>query len=285
MKKTLFILLVVLLLPGCVETIAIRTVGGIMDYGFEAFNEEADLQLAHEALGSNLKLIEALIKGDPKNQKLLLLAAQGYNAYALAFAEDDSVERARMFYLRAKEYSLRILNRNARFRDAHQKSPDEFQAMLRTMSKSDVPAIFWTAFAAASYVNICLTDLEAMADVPKIIAMMEFVIANEPTYYYGGAYLALGSIEATKPPALGGRPEKAKEYFEKAIAASNGKFLLATVYYAKTYAVQVQDQELFLSLLKKVEEASPDILPEARLPNSVAKHKARVLSTRVNELF
>jgi tetratricopeptide (TPR) repeat protein len=256
-----------------------------MDYGFESFNEESDLQLAHEALGSNLKLIEALIKGDPQNQKLLLLAAQGYNAYALAFAEDDSVERARLFYLRAREYSLRILNQNDRFRAAFQQSPDELQAMLRTMSKSDVPAIFWTAFAAASYVNISLTDLQAMADVPKIIAMMEFVIANDPGYYYGGAYLVLGSIEATKPPMLGGKPEKAREYFEKALASSKGKFLMANVYYAKTYAVQVQDQDLFLSLLNKVEEASPDLLPEARLPNAVAKKKARALSLKVNDLF
>ncbi len=86
-------------LQGCVQTLAIRTMGGIMDYGLEAFNEEGDLKLAEDALGSNLKLVEALIKGDPENKKLLLMASQGFNAYALAFAEDDSVERARTFYL------------------------------------------------------------------------------------------------------------------------------------------------------------------------------------------
>jgi hypothetical protein len=49
--------------------------------------------------------------------------------------------------------------------------------------------------------------------------------------------------------------------------------------------VQVQDQQLFESLLKQVEDASLDILPEARLPNVVAKQKARRLLSQVTELF
>jgi hypothetical protein len=57
------------------------------------------------------------------------------------------------------------------------------------------------------------------------------------------------------------------------------------IYYAKTYAVQQQDQELFESLLKNVDDASLDILPEARLPNAVAKKKAKFLHERLNELF
>ena len=91
MKQLLVIVPFVFLLEGCIQTLAVRSMGGIMDYGFEAFNEESDLQLAQAALASNLKLIEALIKADPENEKFLLYAAQGYNAYGLGFAEDDSV--------------------------------------------------------------------------------------------------------------------------------------------------------------------------------------------------
>src|SRR5574341_695458 len=112
--KFQFILATVsLIFSGCFQAIAIQTMAGIMDYGFEAFNEESDTELAKEALGSNLKLIEALIKGDPENEKLLLYASQGYNAYALAFVEDDSVERARPLYLRARDFGLRILAENS----------------------------------------------------------------------------------------------------------------------------------------------------------------------------
>jgi hypothetical protein len=284
MKKLVF-LLIPLLLQGCIQTMAIRTMGGIMDYGLEAFNEEGDLRLAEGALGSNLKLVEALIKGDPQNTKLLLMASQGFNAYALAFAEDDSIERARMFYLRGRDYAMRVLNQNQKVREALDKDVPALQAALATLTKEDVPAVFWTAFGWGSYINVTRSDVGVVADLPKVLAMMEFVRQTDPTFYYGGPYLILGSIEGSVPQVLGGKPEKAKEYFERALSVSGGRFLLTYVYYAKVYAVQTQNQELFESLLKKVDDASPDILPEARLSNAVAKKKARLLREHMNDLF
>jgi len=284
MKKLAF-LLSALLLQGCIQTMAIRTMGGIMDYGLESFNEEGDLKLAEGALGSNLKLVEALIKGDPENTKLLLMAAQGFNAYALAFAEDDSIERARVFYLRGRDYALRVLMQNPKIKESLGKDVPAFQAALQTLSKDDVPALFWTAFGWGSYINISRSDLGAIADLPKVLAMMEFVRQKDPTYYHGGPYLILGSIEGSMPQALGGKPEKAKEYFERALEVNGGKFLLTYVYYAKTYAVQMQDQALFESLLKKVDDAPDDILPEARLSNAIAKRKAKLLREHMNDIF
>lgn len=285
MTKLFGIFLGATILAGCVQTMAIRTMGGIMDFGLESFNEEGDLQLAGSALGSNLKLVEALIKGDPANEKLLLMAAQGFNAYALAFAEDDSIERARVFYLRGRDYALRVLFHNRTIREALDKDVAALQSALKTLSAEDVPAVFWTAFGWGSYINISRSDIGAVADLPKVLAMLEFVRDKNPEYYHGGPYLILGSIEGSIPRVLGGKPERAKEYFERALAVNGGKFLLTYVYYARTYAVQEQDQELFESLLKKVDEASLDILPEARLSNAIAKKKAKLLRSRINDLF
>jgi hypothetical protein len=165
------------------------------------------------------------------------------------------------------------------------KDLDSFRAALQALSNDDVPAVFWTAFGWGGYINITRTDVGAVADLPKVTAMMEFVRHRDSTYYFGGPYLFLGSFEGSLPKALGGRPEKSKEYFERALGVNGGKFLMTYVYYAKTYAVQQQDQELFESLLKKVDEASLDVLPEARLANAAAKKKARLLLARVNDLF
>ena len=38
-------------------------------------------------------------------------------------------------------------------------------------------------------------------------------------------------------------------------------------------------------MLTKVDEASTEVLPEARLPNAVAKRKARLLRDRIGEFF
>ena len=163
-------------MQGCVQTIAIRTVGGIMEYGFEAFNEESDLDLAREGLSGNLKLLEALIKGDPDNEQLLLFAAQGYSAYALAFAEDDSVERARPIYLRARDYAFRILDQRSGFKNARKGSLEELRTAVSALSKDDVPAVFWAAFSWGSYINITREDAIVMADLSKVDALMDFVL-------------------------------------------------------------------------------------------------------------
>jgi tetratricopeptide (TPR) repeat protein len=285
MRIRLGILSAALVLQGCIQTIAIRTMSGIMDNGIRAYFRESDLDFAREGMAGNLKLMEALVDGDPDNEHLLLLAAQGYGSYALAFAEDDSVERARVFYRRGRDYGLRILRHNKALSDALGGDLMSFEEALRGCSREDAPAVFWTAFSWGGYINISRSDLEAMADLSKVLAMMQFVAREDPEYYYGGAHLFLGAINGSMPPMLGGKPELAREHFDKAIEISGGKFLMSYVYYAKTYAVQIQDQDLFESLLSKVENASIDILPEARLPNAVAKRKAALLRDHREELF
>ncbi|MEX0602137.1 MAG: TRAP transporter TatT component family protein, partial [Bacteroidota bacterium] len=230
MKRLFLPFTAVVLFAGCVQTIAIRTMGGILDYGLEAFNEESDLQLAKESLGSNLKLTEALVKGDPENADLLLLLAQGYSSYALAFVEDEDIPRARMFYLRGRDYGLRILRQERGFRMVESGDLETFERALDRLSKDDVPAVFWTAFAWGSYINITRTDIEAFAALPRVNAMMAFVLKHDPSYYYGGAHTYFGSIIASTPAVLGGKPEIAKEHFEKAMSMTGGKFLTVHLY-------------------------------------------------------
>ena len=180
---------------------------------------------------------------------------------------------------------MRVLMNNPWFKEALDGDITAFREAVKTFSKDDVPAVFWTAMSWGSYVNITRTDVAGLADLSKVQALIEIVAEKNPSFYYGGAYLFLGTIEGSTPKALGGNPQKAKEYFEKGLTINGGKFLMTQLYYAKTYAVATQDQSLFESLLKQVEEASPDILPEARLANMVAKQKARRLLARENELF
>jgi len=278
-------LLLALIFPGCIQSIAIHSVGGILDFGFQAFNEESDLEIGRSALASNLKLVEALIKADPGNEKLMLYAAQGFDAYALAFAEDDSAQRARALYARAKEYGLEALEKRGVPRAKVDGDEAGLRQALGELSIDDVPAVFWTALSWGSYINVSRDQTSAVADLPNVKAMMEFVMSKDSTYYYGGAPLFFGTVEAITPQALGGKPERARDFFERALAINGGKFLLTYVYYAKTYCVQTLHQEMFDSLLNKVDQASIDVLPEARFANAVAKQKSKALRARESELF
>jgi tetratricopeptide (TPR) repeat protein len=267
------------------QTLAIRSTGSILDYCMEAINEESDLQIAEQSIASDLKLLEGLIKGDPENDHLLLLASQGYCSYALGFAEDQDKERARMFYGRCRDFGLRILHKNTKFAEAFEKDLSEFKTALPTFSKDDVPALFWTASGWGNYISLNFGDTDALADLPKVEAMMSFVLEKDQTYYYAGPHLFFGTILGSIPKMFGGDPQKAKGHFEKCLALNEGKFLMTYVFYAKTYAVQMQDRELFETLLRKVEAASPDILPEQRLANMIAKEKAGLLLKNIDEYF
>lgn len=270
---------------GLLQTVAVKSTAGILDEGMTAVFEESDLTLAGQAIASDLKLLEALHKSDPGNDHILVMLTQAYAGYALGFVEGQDPDRAKMFYARARDYGLEVLKKNKDFDRAFGEDPATFARGVSAFSDDDIPAIFWTSNAWAGLINLSIGDPEALGDLYKVNAMMEFVLKHDERFFYGSAHLYFGTILATTPKALGGSPEKAKEHFEKCLSIGEGKFLLPYVYYAKSYAVQVQDSTLFRSLLKTVEDASIDILPEQRLVNAIAKEKAKALLAKMPDLF
>ena len=287
MKTIIYLWSVVLIFAfsGCFQQIAINSMGGIMDNGFVVINEEQDLDIAEKSIASNLKLLETILRSDPDNDHFLLLASIGYSSYALGFVEDESIDRSRLFYLRGKDYGMKILLHNKRFADALTKGPDQFTRALASFSQDDVPALFWTAVGWGSYINVSLTDPSAIADLQKVEAMMKFVVHHDPTYYYGGAHFFLGTLAGTRPKLFGGNSDTSRMHFEECLHINKGKFLLTYIFYARSYAVQTQNREFFESCLTTVDTTSIDVLPEARLSNAVAKRKAKLLRANIDQLF
>jgi tetratricopeptide (TPR) repeat protein len=270
---------------GCVKDIAVSTVGAIVDDGFEAFTEEQDLAFAEQALPANIKLLDVMLKNDPENARLLRLGSEGYNSYALAFLEDTDPERARAFYRRGKEYGMRILRRDASWARALDGTLEDLTGRLAEADQGDVPALFWTAFGWGSEIYLSLTSPDAIADLPKAEALMDFVARTDSTYYYAGADLFLGTLYGSRPKMLGGDLEKSRRHFDRALRLNGGRFLMTYVYYARSVAVQSLDEALFDELLAKVDTASLEILPKARLANQVAKRKSELLKSRKSDLF
>ncbi len=285
MKLASYVIVLAFLFTGCIQQIAISSLGSIIDSGFVVLNEEQDLDIAEKSIASNLKLLETIIKTDPDNEHYLFLASQGYASYALGFVEDNSIERARIFYLRSRDYGMRLLSRRRSFAGVEEKNVDNMHAALSTLSKDDVPAVFWTAIGWGSYISLSLTDPAALADLPKVEAMMKFVFEKDSAYFYGGAHFFLGTLYGSRSEILGGDPDASQRHFEQCLNINDGKFLMTYVYYARSYAVQTQNQELFERCLSTVDSASINILPQARLSNAIAKKKAQLLRAKIEELF
>ncbi len=271
---------------GCSLTqLTIGATSGIIDGGFKAINRETDLDIAAQAIPADLKLLDGLIIEAPNNEKLLLLGAQGYTSYALGFVEDSSKERASVFYLRARDYGLRILFENEDFKKHFNGDLQDFTNSLDEFGDDDVPAIFWTANAWGNYVNLNRDNVDALAQLPKVEAMMKFVLKHDQSFFYGGAHLFFGTILGSLPAMFGGDTVAAREHFEKAIQIADGKFLMAYFYYAKSYAVMTQNKELFESLLHKVIDAPANLLPDQNLANEIAKQKAEALLKQESDYF
>ncbi len=261
-----------LFFQGCsLKSVALKSTTGLLDKGIEAFYEEPDPQFARESMSAQLKFLEILLKNDPENKKLLLYLSQGFGGYAFLFLEDQDPERAKIFYQRGRDYGLKLLG----------KKVDD----LKVAAPADVPALFWTAYCWGGWANLSRTDPQALADLPKVEAMMLKVSELSPDYFYRGADLFLGSYYGSKPKMFGGNLEKSKAYFERALAATKGKFMMAEVLYARYYAVPSQDKESFKVFLKRVEAADPGTLPAQRLSNAVAREKAKKLLEKIDELF
>jgi hypothetical protein len=162
---------------------------------------------------------------------------------------------------------------------------DSLRAVLRTTDAEMVPAVFWTAFGLGGYVNLSLSDPDALAMLPGVEAMMEHVARVDSSFYHGGADIFLGALFGTRPKMLGGDTERATKHFERALRINGGRFLLTHVYYARSVALQTLNEPLFDELLLTVENTSADAQPSIRLPNTIAKEKARYLRDRKGEYF
>jgi len=282
----IIIFISLLLVAGCsLQKLTIRAIHPVIENSLEALFEEGDLQIARSAIEADLKLLDGLLKTDPENRKLLFVATQGYTSYALGFAEDESIERARYFYLRARDYGLQLLKKDNALARALSSDLEHFQTALKKLKQEQVPEIFWTANAWGNWINLSMTNPDALADLPRVQSLMERVLELDEGYFYGGAHLFLGTINMVKPMIMGGNPDRAKQHFKRCLHFCQDQFLLPYVYYARYYAVRTLDEELFQTLLDKVQSTSLDILPEQRLPNAIAKHKAQLLLAQKSELF
>ena len=286
MKLKILGIFLILILSGCFPSkrIGIATVGLIMEDINKASYKSENLEIIREGTPTYLMLIDGLIEAYPENKRLLIAGAEAYSSYTFAFIEEKDKHLAKQMYKKGRDYGLRALSKNKKFRDAFNKPLDEFNKALASFSKNDVPALFWTANCWASFINLSQDSIEALADIPKVVNIMKRVLALNERFYYGGAHLFF-AIYYTRSHALGGDLNKAAFHFKRASEISEGKFLMGYVLYAKYYARQVFDKALFVSTLKKVMETRADILPELTLANTLAKEKAKILLEHVDHYF
>lgn len=265
--------------------LTVASVGILLEDVGRASAKQTDPALVREGTPAYLMLLDGLIEAYPKEKRLLLAGAEAYCSYAGAFSDEDNPEAVARLYLRGKQYALRAMRRHQEFLAILAQPYGELEKYVIGFSQRDVPALFWFSSCWAGWISVSTDSVEAVADLPRVVLLMERIIELDERYHYGGAHLFMGIYKSARPKAYGGEPEAARRHFERAIEISKGDLLMAYVYYAEHYAKKTFQRDLYVSLLEKVLEAPVDRLPELTLSNTVAKTRAEKLLNEVEEYF
>ena len=276
------VLMAILLLCGCSSMMSSAT-GDLADNLTRAIVNNNDPETVETGGAAYLLMIDGLVQSDPLNESLLRAATSLYSTYAGIFVEEP--ERAKKMTEKALEYGLRAISvRRPELKDLRTMNFEDFSKAIDESISIDVPSLYALGGAWAGWIQARKDDWDAVADIARIESIMKKVMALDETYQDGGANLYLGVLATLIPPALGGKPEEGRRYFERALELAGNKNLMIKVIYAEQYARLVFDRGLHDKLLHEVIDADPRVDGYV-LANTLAQIKAQKLLKSGEDYF
>ena len=269
---------------GCATRFRSAVAGSLVKDVAAATARQKDAMLVADAVPTFILLLEGLLESDPNNRKLLTSASQIYVSYG-ALIEASDPTRAKEHYAKAKNYGHRALAQEKGVGALLGRPYAEFTGLFALLEENDVATVFWAASGWGAWIAASLDSMAALAEMPKVVALMEWVLKIDETLEFGSPHVFLGMYHAALPPALGGNPEKSLLHFDRALAISRNKSLMVYVMKAKYYARQVFDRELYVTLLNDALARPVDGEQRLILQNTAAKKQARKLLQETDEFF
>ncbi len=273
---------IAMLTGGCSSVVS-STTGRLADSLADALVNQNDPETVRQGAPAYLVLLDGLIADDPDNPDVLLAGAQLYSSYAGAFVEDP--ERAKRLALKGRDYGWEGLCAVKRKTCGTWTEPYEvFESTIDSLGAKEVSALFTTAGAWATWIQVNKDDWSAIADKARVDAMIRRVVEIDPSYQRGAPFVYLGVLDTLLPEAMGGKPEQGRTHFERAIELSSGRNLMAKVLLAKQYARLTFDRELHDRLCEEVVEADPTE-QGLTLANTLAQEEAARLLEESEDYF
>ncbi len=248
-----------------------------------AILNQDDPVLIRDGVPAYLLVLDGLIHRRPHDSGLLSAGARLFALYGSRFEADP--ERAAQLTAKGRSYGERAICA------AHRPScqwdgldHESFVEQLQNVRRRDIDALYAYALSWLSHLDSTSDDWSAVAELPWVEAVLEHVLVLDESHDHGALHGYLGTLNALRPPALGGQPDVARAHFERAIELSGGRDLSLKVEYARRYARMMFDQELHDRLLNEV-LSSPVEAPGYTLFNVLAQRQAEVLLASGQEYF
>lgn len=278
-SRALLVVLLAILTTACGSIVKRQT-----DSLSDAILNSEDVTTIKQGSPTFLILADGLIYQSPENDSLLLSGAKLYGAYGSMFAEDP--KQKKLMADKALDYALRgACSYDDELCELRRMPIADFKAVLVDFDDEDDIAVFYTL--ATNWLNWIQTnsaDWNAVAELPRPRILLEHILLTDESYDGGSAHLYMGAIDGLLPAAMGGKPELARKHFERAIELSDGKNLMAKVFYAESYAKPMFDRELYNRLLTEVIRAE-NKATGLTLSNTIAQEQALQLLAEEADYF
>lgn len=261
-----------------------------------------DAEMVRAAAAGAILNSERAVAVSPTNELVLMQACKAHLSYAYGWldiefqAREDAGDyeradplRRRLLRLaqRAKALCFRGMNQHSSYFDsARAASLETFESHVqsRYQRKEDTALLFWTALAWVATLQYADDGLEGAGDLSPIRVLAYRAAELDPGYMEGLPLSFAAAMYCVLPDGLGGDCGRSKRMFEEALAKTKRRNLGLLVTYARTYALNVEDQELYRSLLTEVVNA-PDLGDDVRLQNDLAHRNASYFLSSMDKIF
>ena len=201
--------------------------------------------------------MESLLAESPKHRGLLLAASSGFTQYAYLAVQvpADEVEardiaaatalrnRARLLYLRARDYGLRGLEtRHPQFSAALRSDPG---AAVARCDRRDVAFLYWTAAAWGSAISVSKESPDLIADQSIVEALIDRAAALDPDFSDGAIQQFLVTYEPARPGGGKNYEVRSKPHFDRAIEITQGQMAGPYVSFAESISISSQNRAQF----------------------------------------
>ena len=276
------VLLAVLPLAGCGALIDRATSNFTADLERAVVNYDEPL-IVERGLPTFLLILEARLQGNPGSAQTRLTTAQLTSTYAGLFAAEPERQRrlAERALVHARRGACDAVNALCAIDDG---DFEAFEARLAELPADAVDETYVLGTVWGSWIAAASDDFRALADLPRVEALLQWVAEQDPEHDDGAVWLYLAVLNSQRPPAAGGRPDLARSQFERAREVSRGRNLLIPVLMADEYARLMFDRELFVELLEGVVAADPD-QDGYVLANRIAQQRAADLLEQTTRIF
>lgn len=302
--------------------IAVKSASSLLNEGAVSVEKEKNWEFFRDLMPTNIKTMEGMLAVDPHNKLLLLNTLKAYVAYGFGVSEtlylEDQLngidaEDSPQYTQAISHYTMALVNGLAYLAEkgitqkelVEKQDPAELKKYLKkkmSKTKEDQEAVFFTAQAWGSLINLERTNIKLMSYLGTVKNMMDYVCEQNPNINFGACSLFYGAYEAGRPRTLGGNPELGKNIFKTAIEKNPMNLLDRVVYlqysvipaqdeaeYKKISATLERDSKLFLNYLNMFGVSSEELLPmpddRISIYNAIAVKRFHIIKKLEKKIF